>query len=41
MAVHFQEVIKMQCKSMWTFLEVFIYGNKLYVFSTVASLIFS
>jgi len=28
MAVHLQEVIKMQYKQMWTFLEVFICGNQ-------------
>jgi len=26
MAVHFQEDTKMQCKQMWSFLEVFICG---------------
>jgi len=41
MVVHFQEGLKMQCKQMYTFLEVFICGNKFYVFSTVTSLIFS
>jgi len=33
MAVHYQESLKKQCKHMWTFLEVFICGNKLHVFS--------
>jgi len=33
MAVHFQEGIKMQCKQMWTFLEIFINGNNC-LFST-------
>jgi len=41
MAAHFQEGIKMQFKQMWTFLEVFICGNKFYVFNTVTTLIFS
>jgi len=41
MAVHFQEGIKMQCKQMWIFPEVFISGNKFYVFSVATSLIFS
>jgi len=27
MAIHFQEGIKMQCKYMWSSLEVFIRGN--------------
>jgi len=31
MAVHFQEDTKMQCRQMWTFLEVFICGNTFYV----------
>jgi len=31
----------MQRKQMWTFVEVFICVNKFYVFSTVATLIFS
>jgi len=32
---------RMQCKQMWTFLEVFISGNKFDVFSTATRLIFS
>jgi len=41
MTVHFQEDIKMQCEQMWASLEVFICGNKFFVFSTITSLIFS
>jgi len=41
MELHFEEGIKMQCKQMWTFLEIFINGNKLSVFNTVTCLIFS
>jgi len=32
---------KNQCKQIWTFLEVFICGNKFCVFSMVTSLIFT
>jgi len=39
MAVHFQEGIKKQCKQRG--LEVFICGNKFYVFSTITSFILS
>jgi len=39
MAVHFQQGIKVQCKQMWTCLEVFICENKFYVFSTVTGLL--
>ena len=39
MAVYFQE--GMQCKQMCTFPEVFICGNKCYIFSAVTTLILS
>jgi len=41
MAVNFQKDIQMQCKHTWTYLELFVCGNKIYVFSTATSLIFS
>jgi len=33
--------IKKQCKQVWTFLDVLIFGNKFYIFITATSLVFS
>jgi len=32
MSVHFQQGIKMQCKEMWIFLEVFVWGKQILCF---------